>query len=102
MVKGISLTSGLGYTPTSVRPVHAFHLSSCTNVRVRMCEYFCDTLEAFETSLASHRSVCVCVCVSAPKCIFTVKHTFSLQTACPESPIKALEVGGVAALTADM
>lgn len=44
----------------------------------------------------------VFVCVSAPKCIFTVKHTFSLQTARPESPIKALEVGGVAALTADM
>lgn len=62
MVKGISLTSGLRYAPTSVRPVHAFHLSSCTNVHVRMCEYFCDTLEAFETSLASHRSVCVCVC----------------------------------------
>lgn len=100
MVKGISVASGLRYAPTSVRPVHAFHLSSCTNVRVRVCEYFCDTLEAFETSLASHRSVCVCV--SAPKCIFTVKHTFSLQTARPESPIKALGVGGVAALTADM
>lgn len=28
----------------------------------------------------------VFVCVSAPKCIFTVKHTFSLQTARPESP----------------
>lgn len=76
MVKGISLTSGLRYTPTSVRPVHAFHLSSCTNVHVHMCEYFVTPWKLLKP-LWLHTEVFVCLCVCLHPSVFSLLNTHS-------------------------